>query len=408
MNTSFKTKLLAFTLFASTASVIALYPLYQTEASPSPLIPHQPPTIKPPLAQTQDKPKVEVVFVLDTTGSMSGLIQAAKENIWSIATTMASAKPAPEIKIGLVAYRDRSDAYVTRVTDLSSDLDSMYATLMDFQADGGGDNPESVNQALYDAVHRISWSEDKNAYKVIFLVGDAPAHMDYQDEVQYPETLKIANQRGIIVNTIQAGSAPDTHQEWMRIAGLNQGEYFQVSQSGNAVAIATPFDDQIASLSKDLDETRMYYGSTEERQKMAEKKAATEKLHAASSKASQAKRAMFNTSAAGEGNFLGDNELVEDIATGKVEFDSIAPSSLPEPMQALDKNEQLKLIKEKSEEREALRKQIAELTQQRQQFIEAKVKESGAEEESLDYKIYSTVKAQAADIGLSYEGAPAY
>lgn len=83
------------------------------------------------------------------------MLQAAKEKIWSIASTMAQADPAPEIKMGLVAYRDRGDDYVTRVVDLSDDLDSLYATLMDFQAAGGGDGPESVNQALYDAVHKV-------------------------------------------------------------------------------------------------------------------------------------------------------------------------------------------------------------------------------------------------------------
>jgi len=43
--------------------------------------------------------RIEVVFVLDTTGSMGGLIQAAKEKIW-FATTMAQAEPAPEMKMG--------------------------------------------------------------------------------------------------------------------------------------------------------------------------------------------------------------------------------------------------------------------------------------------------------------------
>ena len=139
----------------------------------------------PPLA----RPKIDVVFVLDTTGSMAGLIHAAKEKIWSIATTMASAQPAPEIRMGLVAYRDRGDAYVTQVVDLSTDIDSMYAKLMDLQAAGGGDGPESVNEALAQAVGAESWSQDDSTYKVIFLVGDAPPHMDYQDDVKYPQTV---------------------------------------------------------------------------------------------------------------------------------------------------------------------------------------------------------------------------
>ena len=107
-----------------------------------------------------ERPAVEVVFVLDTTGSMGGLIAAAKDKIWSIANTLATADPAPQIRMGLVGYRDRGDAYVTLATPLSDDLDAVYTQLMQFQADGGGDGPESVNQALYEAVTRPDWSRD--------------------------------------------------------------------------------------------------------------------------------------------------------------------------------------------------------------------------------------------------------
>ena len=82
---------------------------------------------QPTTLPINDRPLVEVVFVLDTTGSMGGLIQAAKDKIWSIASSMAAAEPAPEIRIGLVGYRDRGDQYVTQLVDLSSDLDSVYA-----------------------------------------------------------------------------------------------------------------------------------------------------------------------------------------------------------------------------------------------------------------------------------------
>src|SRR6476469_1715900 len=71
------------------------------------------------------KPRIEVCFVLDTTGSMGGLIEGAKQKIWSIANEMVSAKPTPEIRIGLVAYRDRGDEYVTKNFDLTNDIDSI-------------------------------------------------------------------------------------------------------------------------------------------------------------------------------------------------------------------------------------------------------------------------------------------
>jgi Mg-chelatase subunit ChlD len=125
-----KTKLIALSIFAATAITVTFFPALQqalaiTDKSLS--------TIDIPVVNNE-YPKIEVVFVLDTTGSMSGLINAAKEKIWSLANTMASAQTAPDIKMGLVAYRDRGDAYITQSVALSSDLDSMYASLMDFQA----------------------------------------------------------------------------------------------------------------------------------------------------------------------------------------------------------------------------------------------------------------------------------
>ena len=187
-----KSKLIAATLFGLTATAVIYYPTASTIAGVTPL-----PVQTTSQTLTHQRPKIEVVFVLDTTSSMSGLIDTAKEKIWSIANTMASAQTAPDIHMGLVAFRDRGDAYVTRVTDLSQDLDSMYATLIDFRAEGGGDGPESVNKALYDAIESISWSEDPNSYKVVFLVGDAPGHMDYQNEMQYPQIVALAQQKGI-------------------------------------------------------------------------------------------------------------------------------------------------------------------------------------------------------------------
>ena len=288
-----KAKLIALALFAFTTATVALLPTYQSIGGIPPV---DPPAIDP---ITHNQSRIDVVFVLDTTGSMGGLIQAAKEKIWSIATTMASAQSAPEIRVGLVAYRDRGDDYVTRVVDLSSDLDSVYATLMDFQANGGGDGPESVNQALHDAVHRISWNQQSGTYKVVFLVGDAPPHMDYPNDVKYPVTLKAAKQKGIVVNAIQSGQMGNTTPAWQQIAQLGNGKYFQVENSGNAVAITTPFDEKIATLSAKMDDTRLYYGNKEEKEKQRRKQAASEKLHAASSLESRARRATFNASKSG-------------------------------------------------------------------------------------------------------------
>jgi hypothetical protein len=396
-----KTKLIALSLVVSTAVTVALFPTLK-EAFAKPQVNVQP-TVPPVAQMTNERPKVEAVFVLDTTGSMSGLIQAAKEKIWSIANTMAQADPAPEIRIGLVAYRDRGDAYVTKVVDLSTDLDSVYATLMDFRAGGGGDGPESVNQALDDALNKVSWSQGQDAYKVILLVGDAPAHMDYQDDVKYPVTIASAKQRGIVVNAIQSGRSGDTSRMWQQIASLGSGDFFQVGQSGNAVAIATPFDKEMAELSAKLDETRLYYGSAEKKVKQRDKVAASEKLHAASSVESRARRAAFNASKSGEANFLGDGELVDDVASGRVDISTIEEAHLPEPMQTMAPAEREAVISEKAQQRQLLQTQIKSLAQKRSSYLKEKVEAEGGASDSLDEKIYSAVREQALGKGLRYE-----
>jgi Mg-chelatase subunit ChlD len=398
-----KSKLIALVLFAVTTATVALLPAYRSVGGISPVVP---PVTDP---TSNDRSRIDVVFVLDTTGSMGGLIQAAREKIWSIATTLASAQPAPEIRMGLVAYRDRGDAYVTRVVDLSSDLDSMYATLMDFQAEGGGDGPESVNQALHDAIHQVSWSQQSGTYRVVFLVGDAPPHMDYPNDVKYPDTLREARAKGIVVNAIQCGQARDTTPAWEQIARLGAGRYFEVEQAGNAVAIGTPFDEKIASLSEKLDDTRLYYGTREEKEKQQRKLAATEKLHAAASVESRARRAAFNASKSGAANLLGKGELVEDVTSGRVDLSRIDKDQLPAPLQTMAPEAQAAVITETAKRRNELKRQISDLTKQRAAYLDRKVEEAGGARDSLDDQIYRTVREQAGKLGLTYEAdAPAY
>ena len=397
-----KTKLLGLSLFALTSLAIVLLPMRDGTSAIRPAVIEQP---QPGIAAS----KIEVVFVLDTTGSMSGLIEAAKEKIWSIASSLAQAESAPEIRFGLIAYRDRGDAYVTRVTPLSSDLDSLYATLMDYQAGGGGDTPESVNQALHAAVHEIAWSNRQDSYQAVFLVGDAPPHMDYQDEPQYPQIIAEAKSRGIVFNTIQAGAAKTTRQAWRKIAALGAGEYFRVDQSGSAVAIATPYDDRLARLSEELDATRLYYGDDKTRAEKEAKLAATRKLHDAASTESRARRAVFNSSDSGAKNLIGDSELVDDVSSGRIELDEISPEELPEPMQAMAPAAAKALISEKAEQREKLQAEIRQLSLQRSDFLKQKVAEGGGARDSLDDRLYGAVREQAAAKGLKYDAAaPAY
>src|SRR5262249_46868559 len=113
----------------------------------------------PEFGASAGKPVVEVGFVLDTTGSMGPLIEGAKRKLWPLAPAIVDANPRAEIRMGLVAYRDIGDEYVTKTFDLTADIQDLYASLLELKARGGGDWPESVNEALEVGVTKLKWTQ---------------------------------------------------------------------------------------------------------------------------------------------------------------------------------------------------------------------------------------------------------
>ena len=196
-------------------------------------------------SEETEQPEVEVVFCLDTTGSMGGLIDAAKQKIWAISNQIAGGKPTPELKVGLVAYRDRGDAYVTKVFDLTDDLDAIHTPAHEFPGPGRRRLPRKAStRPCTKRSHKIKWSKDKKTLKIIFLVGDAPPHMDYPDDVKYPETCKMACQERHHHQhhpVRQRRRRPAKY--WKEICRLAEGSYVQIdSRGGPVVVVATPFD----------------------------------------------------------------------------------------------------------------------------------------------------------------------
>lgn len=368
------------------------------------------PVVAPRPVPPSEKSQMEVVFVLDTTGSMSGLIAAAKDKIWAIANTLALAEPAPEIKLGLVGYRDRGDEYITTLTDLTTDLDAVYAALMTFEAAGGGDAPESVNQALHEAVTKINWSTDDTTHRVIYLVGDAPPHMDYANDVAYTTTCEQAVRRDILINTIQCGSMAATTPFWQEIASLAEGQFFQIAQDGGAIVRETPFDAKLAELATKLDATRLYYGTAAEQAQGAQRAGrAAGFADVEEATGALARRALFNSSAAGAANFLGKQELVNDFANGSVALDDLKSNELPETLRKLSKADLEKLLKTRAAEREELQAEIRKLADERQKFLEAELANEKSATPELDLKLYRSIQTQAGEKGFDYNAAaPAF
>ena len=340
------------------------------------------------------RPKIEVVFCLDTTSSMTHLIEGAKQKIWSISNQIAGGKPTPDLKIGLVAFRDRGDAYVTKVIELTDDLDAIHAQLREFRAEGGGDSPESVNQALDDAVNKVKWSTDKKTLRIVYLVGDAPPHMDYPDDVKYPETCKKACEKGIIINTIQCGPDTACQKHWREICKLAEGTYVQIAQTGGVIAIATPFDKELADINGELARTTLVYGRREMKEAGEAKRLSAAGLPAPAA----ADRAAF----AAKGGKAAAYDLLDAVKSGKVKLEEVKKEELPDAMQKMTLKEQKEYLDKLDKRRTELNKKALDLDKKRGEYIKQELAKKKDGKDSFDNQVLESLRKQAKKYDIDY------
>lgn len=157
--------------------------------------------------------QLDLVFLVDATGSMGDEIDKLKSSLRSITDEVSRLPSHPDLCLGLVAYRDRGDAFFVRSHDLTNDVNAFQGVLNALQAGGGGDEPEAMNEALHEAVHHLSWRGAQTT-RLLVLVADAPPHLDYGGP-QYDDDMLAALGKGIKLMGVGA-------------SGLNkQGEYIQ-------------------------------------------------------------------------------------------------------------------------------------------------------------------------------------
>jgi len=175
------------------------------------------------------RPKMDLAFCIDTTGSMQGELDVVKNKMKELVAKLSSTKPVPDIRVGLVAFRDRGDQYVTKVFQFTEDIDKIVKDISNLEAGGGGDGPEAVNQALHSAITDLNWDGSNKATKVMFLIGDAGPHK-YAGDYNWKTECSQAINRGIQINAIGCdgleqfpkGEGTDVFKE---IARLTDGRF---------------------------------------------------------------------------------------------------------------------------------------------------------------------------------------
>jgi hypothetical protein len=296
------------------------------------------------------------------------------------------------VRIGLVTYRDRGDEYVTKKFDLTGDIDTVFKNLQSFAADGGGDDPESVNEALHAAVTGLNWTADRNVLKIIFLVGDYPPHMDYRDDVKYTESCRVAVKKGLIINTVQCGDVPETTPVWQEIARLAEGSYVALAQSGNMTAMATPFDEEISKVSAALGGTVVAYG---DRERQAEARSKVDKAAAAPASVA-ADRAAYNLASGGKA-IQGTGDLVADYEEGSTDPAKVSTGLLPPEMQKMTPAERTRYVAKQKNARDGLNLTLVSLTKKRADYISAEQKRisSAGMGDAFDTKVAEIIAAEA-------------
>ena len=169
------------------------------------------------------RPRLDLVFMVDATGSMGDEIGKLKASMRAMADQIAQLPGQPDICYGLVAYRDRGDAFITRTHDLTDDLSAFQNLLSRVQAQGGGDTPEALNEALHEVVHGLSWRA--SAARLVVLVADAPPHLDYGGP-QYDIDMQAALAKGIKLFAVGAsGLDPVGEYIFRQIAQYTAGRF---------------------------------------------------------------------------------------------------------------------------------------------------------------------------------------
>ncbi|MDD2806072.1 MAG: FlgO family outer membrane protein [Elusimicrobiales bacterium] len=349
------------------------------------------------------KPLVQVAVLLDTSGSMDGLINQARTQLWKIVNELVSSEKSgsrPVIEVALYEYGNSGLApqtgWMRQVMPFTTDLDAVAKELFSLRTNGGD---EFCGQAIKTAVDDLKWSPKSDVYKAIFIAGNEPFT---QGPVPFQDAIAKAKAKNIFVNTIYCGARQQgLAEQWKAGADLAEGDYTNIDQGAVAYQIAAPQDDKIAQLSAQLNNTYVSYGSSGEL-KMANK-AASEAVARGAGKSVYAERAAFQAAAApAQAAAEADWDAVSALESGKMKKEDIKADQLPPEVQKLDKEAREKYLDGKLAERKKIKDEINALQAQRKAYIAAEEKKQASGANTLDKAMIESIRSQATKRGYKF------
>lgn len=176
---------------------------------------------------------LELAFVVDATGSMGDEINYLKSELLDVLKNVEKNLKNTKVSYSSVFYRDKGDEYVTKKFDFSQSAEQMINFIKNQKANGGGDTPEAVVEAMETAIDELQWS-NQNSTKLMFLLLDAPPHLSDENIEKLQQKVKLASKKGITIIPIAASDTDKQTEYLMRtFALLTNGTYtFLTNDSG--------------------------------------------------------------------------------------------------------------------------------------------------------------------------------
>lgn len=327
---------------------------------------------------------IKVAFLLDTSGSMSGLIEQAKSQLWQILNQLATATTDngqwPQIEIGLYEYgKSGAPNEIRQLSNFTKDMDFISEQLFALTTSGGTEN---CGEVIMNSLDDLTWGESDKDLKLIFIAGNEPFS---QGPINYVTAVKKAEQRDIYVNTIYCGDfEKGFEQHWARGAKLGGGEYMNIDHNTTTAYVHTPQDKKITKLNAKLNSTYVPYGKKgkekAENQKMQDKNANSYSVSNA------AERAVFKSSV----NYKADDwDLVDAYKKDPAILDNL--SDLPAAYQGMSKEALIAKIETLSAERAQVQNEIRKHHVERIKFL----KDKSNSDKNLSGSISKALKSQA-------------
>jgi len=359
-------------------------------------------TVKAPIELPRDNVQdtVQIALVLDTSGSMDGLINQARSHLWNMVdqmgrmTRVVNGKTRTvRVELALFEYGNdtlsKESGYIRQVLPLSGDLDKVSEQLHGLFTNGGS---EYVGQAITTAVSSLQWSSDPNAMKFVFVAGNEEFN---QGPTSAAKAMAMAAGKDITVQLIYCGAKEPT---WEAAATLAKSDLMTIDQNQVAVAIPAPQDDEIVRLGNELNNTYVAFG--------AEGGASMQRQNAADASSAKLSKKVAIERAQLKSKKSYDNsgwDVVDAYSQNKNFLDETDDQKLPEEMRGKTLEQKKQIVAAKTAARADLQAKIGKLEAERTKFLDAEQKKQGtAEAQSLETELMKTTKKVAAKKGYKF------